>query len=134
MCPASSRGREKFIKLNTNENPYPCSPAVGRAIAAVVERGLQRYPDPLAEAFRVRAAAVLGVEPNWILCGNGSDDILDDRHPGLRRPRRLPAAAVSQLHPLQDAGPTARGRGRGNRGSTPIGRSGDDFRSRRGRD
>lgn len=70
------RGREKFIKLNTNENPYPCSPAVGRAIAAVVERGLQRYPDPLAEAFRVRAAALLGVEPNWILCGNGSDDIL----------------------------------------------------------
>lgn len=70
------RGREKFIKLNTNENPYPCSPAVGRAIAAVVERGLQKYPDPLAEAFRVRAGAVLGVEPNWILCGNGSDDIL----------------------------------------------------------
>jgi len=70
------RGREKFIKLNTNENPYPCSPAVGRAISAVLERGLQRYPDPLGEAFRVRAAAVLGVEPNWILCGNGSDDIL----------------------------------------------------------
>jgi len=70
------RGREKFIKLNTNENPYPCSPAVGRAIAAVLERGLQKYPDPMAEAFRVRAAAVFGVEPNWILCGNGSDDIL----------------------------------------------------------
>jgi histidinol-phosphate aminotransferase len=70
------RGRAKFIKLNTNENPYSCSPAVGRAIAAVVERGLRKYPDPLAEAFRVRAAAVLGVEPNWIVCGNGSDDIL----------------------------------------------------------
>ena len=70
------RGREKFIKLNTNENPYPYSPAVDRAISAVLERGLQRYPDPLGEAFRVRAAAVLGVEPNWILCGNGSDDIL----------------------------------------------------------
>jgi histidinol-phosphate aminotransferase len=70
------RGREKFIKLNTNENPYPCSPAVGRAIAAVIERGLQKYPDPMAEGFRLRAAAVLGVEPNWILCGNGSDDIL----------------------------------------------------------
>ncbi len=66
----------KFIKLNTNENPYPSSPAVQRAIGQAIQRGLQRYPDPLAEAFRIRAAEVLGVEPNWILCGNGSDDIL----------------------------------------------------------
>ncbi len=66
----------KFIKLNTNENPYPPSPAVSRAIHAVLERGLSRYPDPMAGAFRSRAAALLGVEPNWILCGNGSDDIL----------------------------------------------------------
>ena len=66
----------KFIKLNTNENPYPPSPAVARAIAAVLERGLSRYPDPMADGFRRRAAEVLGVEPDWILCGNGSDDIL----------------------------------------------------------
>lgn len=66
----------KFIKLNTNENPYPPSAAVGRAVAAVLERGLQKYPDPLATAFRRRAGEVLGVDPDWILCGNGSDDIL----------------------------------------------------------
>ena len=66
----------KFIKLNTNENPYPPSPAVARAISAVMERGLARYPDPLGDGFRRRAAEVLGVEPDWILCGNGSDDIL----------------------------------------------------------
>ena len=66
----------KFIKLNTNENPYPPSPAVKQAIAAVLERGLGRYPDPMAGAFRRRAAEVLGVDPDWILCGNGSDDIL----------------------------------------------------------
>ncbi|HEV3416595.1 MAG TPA: histidinol-phosphate transaminase [Pirellulales bacterium] len=66
----------KFIKLNTNENPYPCSGAVVRAIERALEQGLQRYPDPMAEAFRRRAAEVLGVEPSWILCGNGSDDIL----------------------------------------------------------
>ena len=66
----------KFIKLNTNENPYPPSPAVGRAIAAAVERGLARYPDPMATAFRTRAAELFGVTPDWILCGNGSDDIL----------------------------------------------------------
>ncbi|MCE9552752.1 MAG: histidinol-phosphate transaminase [Planctomycetes bacterium] len=66
----------KFIKLNTNENPYPPSPAVGRAIAAAVERGLGRYPDPMGTAFRTRAAELFGVSPDWILCGNGSDDIL----------------------------------------------------------
>lgn len=66
----------KFIKLNTNENPYPASPAVGRAISAVLERGLAKYPDPMATAFRRRAGEVLGVDPEWILCGNGSDDIL----------------------------------------------------------
>jgi histidinol-phosphate aminotransferase len=66
----------KFIKLNTNENPYPCSAAVGRAIAIQLERGLGRYPDPSATSFRLRAAQLHGVEPDWILCGNGSDDIL----------------------------------------------------------
>jgi len=66
----------KFIKLNTNENPYPCSPAVKRAIGHAVTQGLQKYPDPFGESFRARAGEVLGVPPNWILCGNGSDDIL----------------------------------------------------------
>lgn len=66
----------KFIKLNTNESPYPPSPRVARAIQCVLDAGLMRYPDPLATAFRQRAAEVLGVEPDWILCGNGSDDLL----------------------------------------------------------
>ncbi|MBI1903381.1 MAG: histidinol-phosphate transaminase [Planctomycetia bacterium] len=66
----------KFIKLNTNENPYPCSPAVERAIETVLRTGLGKYPDPMATAFRARAAQLLSVGPDWILCGNGSDDIL----------------------------------------------------------
>ena len=66
----------RFVKLNTNENPYSPSPLVARAITDAVARGLSAYPDPTAAAFRTRAAAVLGVEPDWILCGNGSDDIL----------------------------------------------------------
>jgi len=66
----------KLIKLNTNENPYPSSPAVARAVEEALKRGLGRYPDPVAEPFRQRAAEVLGVEPDWILCGNGSDEIL----------------------------------------------------------
>ena len=74
------RGQE-LIKLNTNENPYPCSPLVKSAIGRVCQAGLQRYPDPSATMFRERAAELLapelpGITPDWILCGNGSDDIL----------------------------------------------------------
>lgn len=66
----------KVIKLNTNENPYPASPKVGEAITRAAQAGLQKYPDASGTAFRMRAGDVLGVDPDWILCGNGSDDIL----------------------------------------------------------
>ena len=66
----------KFLKLNTNENPYPPPPNVVQAISEAAGGKLERYPDPLGTAFRMQAADVLGVEPDWILCGNGSDDIL----------------------------------------------------------
>lgn len=66
----------KTIKLNTNENPYPPSPAAIRAIAVAAEGGLQRYPDPMATSFRMEAARRWGLEPEWFLCGNGSDDLL----------------------------------------------------------
>ncbi len=75
-APGEQPQQAEFIKLNTNENPYPCSPAVAEAVAEAIRSGLQRYPDPMAGAFRRRAAELLGVEPDWILCGNGSDDIL----------------------------------------------------------
>src|SRR4051794_24405619 len=67
----------KFIKLNTNENPYPPPPGVRGAIEEAISAGLQRYPDPMANAFRTRAAELLGLpSKDWILCGNGSDDLL----------------------------------------------------------
>ena len=66
----------KFIKLNTNENPYPPSPQVVQAIQDAAATQLVKYPDPMATSFRLRAGEVLGVDPDWILCGNGSDDIL----------------------------------------------------------
>ena len=67
----------KWIKLNTNENPYAPSPAVERAIIATAAgRTLAKYPDPMATVFRMRAAEILGVDPDWIICGNGSDDLL----------------------------------------------------------
>lgn len=65
----------KFIKLNTNENPYPPSVKVVEAIQIAAEK-LVRYPDPVSTAFRLTAGEVLNVDPEWIVCGNGSDDIL----------------------------------------------------------
>jgi histidinol-phosphate aminotransferase len=65
-----------FIKLNTNENPYAPTERIREAVDETIRRGLQRYPDPMAEPFRRAAGEVLGVDPRWILCGNGSDDIL----------------------------------------------------------
>jgi histidinol-phosphate aminotransferase len=66
-----------IVKLNTNENPYPPSPRVLAAVQQTLtgER-LRKYPDPLGTAFRQTAGHVLGVDPEGILIGNGSDDIL----------------------------------------------------------
>ncbi len=66
----------RTVKLNTNENPYRHSPRVDEAINSVLQRGLQRYPDPIGEVFRKAAGDVLNVPSEWIICGNGSDDIL----------------------------------------------------------
>lgn len=67
----------KFIKLNTNENPYPPPREVVGAINHAASSGLNRYPDPMATSFRRAAAEVLGLPgPEWILAGNGSDEIL----------------------------------------------------------
>ncbi|MFK8111517.1 MAG: histidinol-phosphate transaminase [Rubripirellula sp.] len=67
----------KFIKLNTNESPYPPPPAVVDAIRMAAEGPLNRYPDPVATAFRRAAAAALDLPgPEWVLAGNGSDEIL----------------------------------------------------------
>lgn len=67
----------EYIKLNTNENPYPPSPKALAALEPFV-RGdrLRKYPDPMGTAFRQTAARVLGVDPDAILIGNGSDDVL----------------------------------------------------------
>jgi histidinol-phosphate aminotransferase len=65
-----------FTKLNTNENPYPPSPRVAAAIARALDGRLRLYPDPVGTAFRRAAAALHGVEPDMVLVGNGSDDLL----------------------------------------------------------
>jgi histidinol-phosphate aminotransferase len=66
-----------IVKLNTNENPYPPSPRVFEAVrAALTGDRLRKYPQPLGDTFRRAAGRVLNVDPDSILIGNGSDDIL----------------------------------------------------------
>ncbi|MDR1485175.1 MAG: histidinol-phosphate transaminase [Planctomycetaceae bacterium] len=67
--------QSKAVKLNTNENPYRASEAVYDAINRVVQVGLSRYPDPHATEFRNAAAQKFNIEPNMVLCGNGSDEL-----------------------------------------------------------
>jgi histidinol-phosphate aminotransferase len=65
-----------FIKLNTNENPYPPSPRVKQALVEAISDRLRLYPDPMATEFRRAVAELHGVEPDMVLAGNGSDDLL----------------------------------------------------------
>lgn len=69
----------KIIKLNTNENPYPPSPAVLPAIQAELAEGAERlrlYSDPHATQLREAASEVTGISTDQILHGNGSDELL----------------------------------------------------------
>jgi len=65
------------IKLNTNENPYPPSPAVMKAVTGIHPEQLRRYPHPKGNRFRDAAARIFGVTRENVICGNGMDDILN---------------------------------------------------------
>ena len=66
-----------FIKLNTNENPYPPSPRVVEAIRTYADEAMRKYPDPLAVKFRAACAKRYGFAgPEWVFAGNGMDEVL----------------------------------------------------------
>jgi len=64
------------VKLNTNENPYPPSPKVMKVLSEISPEQLRRYPDPMGSAFRQAAAEVNSVQPDYIMCCNGGDELL----------------------------------------------------------
>lgn len=69
-----------WIKLNTNECPYPPSPAVGHAIRETLEEGasaLRLYPSPTSQPLRQQIAELHGLDQSQVIVGNGSDDILN---------------------------------------------------------
>ena len=68
---------QQYVKLNTNESPYPPSPAVVAAISAEEVSRLNLYPDPTGRGLKEKLAALYGVKAENIFLSNGSDDILN---------------------------------------------------------
>ena len=64
------------LKLNTNENPYPPSPKAMAVLSTIQDELLKVYPPADAESVRHAAADELNINPNEVIVGNGSDDIL----------------------------------------------------------
>lgn len=64
------------VKLNTNENPYPPSPACAKALARLDLDRLRRYPDPMFNELRDELARLNGCRRENIFVGNGSDEVL----------------------------------------------------------
>ncbi|MFC0269609.1 histidinol-phosphate transaminase [Kushneria aurantia] len=68
--------RQRMIKLNTNENPYPPAKGVERILRHFDIDTLRRYPDPTSIALREALAHEHGVKPEQVFVGNGSDEVL----------------------------------------------------------
>ncbi len=69
-----------WIKLNTNENPYPPSPRVAAALRREIGEGgasLRLYPDPSSAALRRAVARLHNLDADHVFIGNGADDILN---------------------------------------------------------
>ena len=76
--PGKSKGDDGrvLIKLSANENPLGCSPNATEAMAAA-QTTLARYPDPASNALREALGATYRLESDQIVCGTGSDELLN---------------------------------------------------------
>ena len=83
-----------FVKLNTNENPYPPSPRVAEAVQGQLDL-LPRYPDMTASGLREAIAQVIGLDPAQVFCGNGSDEVLAFAFAAFFAGKRLVSADIT---------------------------------------
>jgi len=74
--PGEQPSDRKYIKLNSNENPYPPSPIVLAAMKAAINEDLRLYPDTVCKGLRKIAAQSSNLKENQVFVGNGSDEIL----------------------------------------------------------
>ena len=103
--PSKGKG---FIKLNTNENPYPASPKIENAVRSEIA-ALRLYPNPSSQELREQIATLHGIDCAQVIIGNGSDELLtlcvrcfaDARRPvGITTPSY---SLYQNLASLQDA-------------------------------
>jgi histidinol-phosphate aminotransferase len=80
----------RYIKLNTNENPYPPSPNVIEAIKNAADDTLRLYPDPTCEELRITIAESCGLKKENVFIGNGSDELLAFCFPAFFEPAGKP--------------------------------------------
>src|SRR5262249_18364958 len=67
---------EGWVKLNTNESPWPPSPKVLDAVRAAVNGNLRLYPEAMAQPAREAIAHLRGVDPTQVALGNGADEVI----------------------------------------------------------
>jgi histidinol-phosphate aminotransferase len=77
---------KKYIKLNTNENPYPPSPKVLEAIRRETSADIRLYPDPYAMALKNAIARFYQIDLSETFVGNGSDEVLAFCFPAFFNP------------------------------------------------
>ncbi len=75
--PGEQPQERKFIKLNTNEFPFPPAPEVIAAVSAAEVGKLRLYSDPTCRILKEKLAAQYGVQPENVFVGNGSDEVLN---------------------------------------------------------
>ena len=74
--PGEQPKARSVVKLNTNENPYPPSPACAEVLKKFPLDRLRRYPDPVFADLRAALAELNGTTPERVFVGNGSDEVL----------------------------------------------------------
>ena len=68
---------QQYIKLNTNESPYPPASSVVEAMSAEQVELLRLYSDPTAKNLKEKLAGLYGVKPENVFVSNGSDEVLN---------------------------------------------------------
>jgi len=68
---------KQYIKLNTNESPFPPAPQVIAAMTDEEVANLRLYPDPEGKVLKQKLAALYNLKPENVFLSNGSDDILN---------------------------------------------------------
>ena len=74
--PGEQPKERQYVKLNTNESPFPPAPGVAAAVAEQAGK-LQLYSDPEITTLRAKLAETYSVSPNQVICVNGSDEVLN---------------------------------------------------------